>query len=243
MDKKFDLCFLHRSIGSNYQSLYGNAFTESTTVSNENGLYAGFSFRPTNNWLLNGYADHYKFPWLKYLVDANSRGREYLLQLIYSPSKNMEITARYRDEVKLANGPEGRSPNYSGLVPVQRKGWRLHYSLKVNPSVTVRNRVEILSYTKKGSSSETGWLSFIDFLIKPALKPWNAALRFQFFETEGYNSRIFAFENDVLFSHSIPAFFNQGLRCYLAGNYDLLPNLGCWIKISSTISKGANPNG
>jgi hypothetical protein len=60
-------------------------------------------------------------------------------------------------------------------------------------------------------------------------------MRLQYFETDDYYSRIYAYENDVLFYYSIPAFFNKGYRYYLNLNYDLNSKISFWLKWSQTI--------
>ncbi len=94
------MSFVYRNISPGYQSLYTNAFTESTFPTNEKGLYTGISIRPHSFWRLDAYADFYKFPWLRYLVDAPTIGVDYLAQLTYKPNKQLEVYARYRTETK-----------------------------------------------------------------------------------------------------------------------------------------------
>ena len=67
------------------------------------------------------------------------------------------------------------------------------------------------------------------------LKNYSGNVRLQYFETGGYDSRIYAYENDVLFYYSIPAFFNKGYRYYLNVNYNLNANISFWLKWSQTI--------
>jgi len=43
------------------------------------------------------------------------------------------------------------------------------------------------------------------------------------------------YENDVLYSYSIPAFFDKGYRYYINLNYDLKRDLSIWIRWSQTI--------
>lgn len=100
-DARVDLSFLYRKISKGYQSLYTNAFTESTFPTNESGLYAGITIRPTDVFKIEAYADLYKFPWLKFRTDAPAAGSDYLLQLTYKPDKQTEIYSRYRSEKKL----------------------------------------------------------------------------------------------------------------------------------------------
>ena len=60
-------------------------------------------------------------------------------------------------------------------------------------------------------------------------------MRFQYFETEGYNSRIYTYENDVLYNYSIPSFFDKGYRIYINISHDFGKKLTIWSKLSSTI--------
>ena len=75
------------------------------------------------------------------------------------------------------------------------------------------------------------------------MKPISGVLRLQYFETDGYNSRIYAYENDVLYSYSIPAFSDKGFRYYLTLNYDLTKKLSFWLRWAQTIYKNRNTVG
>ncbi|HKB45305.1 MAG TPA: hypothetical protein VKC90_12980, partial [Chitinophagaceae bacterium] len=44
-----------------------------------------------------------------------------------------------------------------------------------------------------------------------------------------------AYENDVLYSYSIPAFFDKGFRYYFTLNYDLNKKLSLWLRWAQTI--------
>ena len=100
---KIDLSLLYRNISKSYQSLYTNAFTENTYPTNENGFYACVSISPANAWRIDAYADFFKFPWLRYRVDAPSTGSDYLIQLSYKPNKQLEIYTRFHSESKAIN--------------------------------------------------------------------------------------------------------------------------------------------
>lgn len=234
VDPKVDLSIVHRSIDKRYQAVYGNAFTENTYPTNENGIYAGISIRPQPGWRLDLYADVYTFPWLRYLVDAPSYGKDFLAQLTYSPNKQLIIYSRFRNESKQYDQSGNISvTNYLILIPKQ--DWRTQISFKISSAVTLRNRIELLWYDKKENNSENGFLTFFDVIYKQLLKPYSANVRIQYFETSGYNSRIYAYENDVLYSFSIPGFFDKGYRYYINLNYDVLRNLSVWLRWAQTI--------
>jgi hypothetical protein len=242
VDARVDVSFVQRTISQKYQAVYGNAFTENTYPTNETGFYTGISIRPANGWRLDAYADIFKFPWLKYLVDAPSNGTDFLTQLTYTPNKQVEVYTRFRVESKQANQSDNTTTtNY--LVRLPRQNWRAQVSYKINGSLALRNRVELLWYDKNGSNRETGFLTYIDIVHKPMLKPFAGTLRLQYFETDDYNSRIYAYENDVLYSYSIPAFFDKGFRYYLTLNYDLNKKTSLWFRVAQTIYRDRNTVG
>lgn len=251
VDPRVDVSIVQRSISKAYQSINGNAFTENTFPTNETGFYTGISIRPAIGWRLDTYMDLYKFPWLKYLVDAPGHGTDFLAQLTYTPNKQVEIYSRFRNETKQTNQADNTTVT-NFLVSIPKQSWRTQISYKINPSVMLRNRVELMWYGNKarpddpagrGLNSEQGFLAFIDFIYKPMLKPYAAVARLQYFETDDYNSRIYAYENDVLYSYSIPAFFEKGFRYYLNLNYDPGKKLSFWLRWAQTIYREKNTIG
>ena len=234
VDPRVDMAIVYRSISKEYQAVNGNAFTENTYPTNEKGLYAGISIHPVDTWRLDAYCDFYKFPWLKYLVDAPSNGKDFLAQLTYTPNKQIEVYTRFKMESKQGNQPDNNSvTNY--LVYLPKLNWRTQIEYKINPSIKLRNRIEVLWYDKDGPNKENGFLTFFDFIYKPILKPYSGNIRVQYFETDGYDSRIYSYENDVLFSYSIPAFYDKGFRYYLNINYDLTRRISFWLRLAQTI--------
>lgn len=234
VDPRVDLSVVHRHISKAYQSINGNAFTENAFPTNENGLFAGISLHPASAWRLEAYMDLFKFPWLKYLVDAPSSGKDFLAQLTYTPNKQVEVYTRYRNETKQNNQPDNSTVmNY--LIVVPRQNWRAQWSFKMNPSLAVRNRVELMWYDKKGSQSANGFLTFLDLLYQPPLSLFSGNIRLQYFETDNYNSRIYAYENDVLYYFSIPVFYGKGFRYYLNLNADLSKKISFWLKWSQSL--------
>ncbi len=241
VDPGVDISFVQRTISAAYQSINGNAFTENTYPTNENGFYAAVSIRPAIGWRIDAYGDIYKFPWLKYLVDAPGHGRDFLTQVTYTPNKQLEVYTRFRNETKQSNQPDplqggaGVDSVTNFLISIPRQNWRTQLSYKVNTAITLRSRVELLWYDYKRANTEKGFLGFFDLLYKPMLTPYTAVLRLQYFETDSYDSRIYAYENDVLYTYSIPAFYDKGFRYYLTLNYDIGKRISLWLRWTQTI--------
>ena len=237
-----DMSFFYRNISKGYQSLYTNAFTESTYPNNEKGFFSGISIRPNNNWRIDAYADVYRFPWLRFRVNAPKEGKDYMVQVTYKPNKLFEIYTRYKAESKSINYNPGQL-TLSPVIAQPRKNWRTHLIYRVNPVFTLRTRAEIVWFDKKGLAEEQGFLVFADLLYKPMMTKLSGNLRMQYFETGGYNSRLYAFENDVLYSFSIPVFYNKGYRVYLNANYDFSKHLSFWFRWARFIYPEKNVSG
>lgn len=217
LDAKAEMALLYRNINKAYQSFNGDAFTESSVPMNEKGFYAAVSLHPTTFLRLDAYADFYQFPWLKYRIDAPSSGKDFLVQFTYLPSKQIEVYLRYRTETKQQNNASNTLVNpVVAFLPKHSLRWQ--NSISVNPGLILRTRAELLWFNSVAESAEEGFLLFADAFYRPPQKKWAANFRLQFFETGGYNSRIYAYENDVLYGFSIPAFYDHGVRYYLNFN-------------------------
>jgi hypothetical protein len=234
VDAKVDMSLLHRHISPRYQSLYTNAFTENSLPNNEQGIFAGLSVRPVNALRFDAYVDFYSFPWLKYLVDAPSSETDFMVQAGYKPNRKFETYIRYRNEIK------GRNDNPGELVvtPVEatpKQNLRVHLSYKKTPALTIRSRLELVWFAHRTQRQEKGLHAFLEGHLKPQMKKYSGSIRFQYFKTGGYNSRLYAYENDVLYSYSIPVFYDAGYRYYLNLTYDLSKQISLWIRFAQTI--------
>ncbi|HEV8506095.1 MAG TPA: hypothetical protein VGQ53_11865 [Chitinophagaceae bacterium] len=236
VDPHVDLSIVQRTIDQRYQSVYGSAFTENTYPTNENGIYTGISIQPMAGWRLDMYADFYRFPWLRYLVDAPAYGKDFLVQVTFAPNKQLMIYSRCRSESKQSD-PAGNATVTNYLVVIPKQSWRTQINYKINSATTLRNRIEMLWFDKNQNDFETGFLIFFDFLYKPLMKSYSGNFRLEYFETAGYNSRIYTYENDVLYSFSIPGFYEKGYRYYFNLNYDVARNLSVWLRWAQTIYK------
>ncbi len=232
-----DMSFVYRNLSKGYQALYTNIFKESSSPTNEKGLFSGISIKPNNAWKIDAYVDFYKFPWLKFGVNAPSAGRDHLVQITYKPSKVFEIYTRLKSETKSVNYNPTALP-LSPVVAIPKQSWRTQFTYKLNSAIAFRSRVEALWFNRKSDAPENGFLMYADVIFKPALKPFSGNIRVQYFETDSYNSRLYAYENDVLYSYSIPVFYETGYRYYLNLNYDVNKKLSLWGRIAQTLSPG-----
>jgi hypothetical protein len=210
-DRNVTLSAVHRSLGKDYQSIYGNPFAEVSGSSNERGLYLGADVRWVRRVQINVYADVWRHPWLRFGVDAPSQGREYLARVLWTKSRAFSVYALWQSETKQRND-EMNKP--FGLVDGRRDRLRLHSVYKVSKAVELRSRIEWTTYQIGERAPSKGFVAYQEAVIKPLGSPVSAALRYAIFDTDDFDSRVYAFENDLFAAVSIPAFSGRGTRWY-----------------------------
>lgn len=232
--REMDFSFVYRRIPPAYQAPGGQAFTESSSVSNETGLFGGVVLKPSPGWKMECYADVFRFPWLKYNVHAPSAGKDFFIQLTHTPAKGIEHYLRFR-----AQAIERNFTSFSGMRTVlTRYTLRCHLALMVNKLLQLRQRSEMLWYDPVGTAAETGYAVFVEALLRPKMKPWSLSVRMQYYQTEGYNSRIYAYEQDLPYNYGIPAVYGSGYRWNVVTDYDLTKHLSVAVRCAGHLRAG-----
>jgi len=219
LDQTISAAMLYRKYSPGYIALSPNAFGESATIQNEEGFYMGIEIRPVYAWKFSVYGDIWKNPWLRFQIDRPSVGKEYLARLDYIIKRKLNIYAQYAYEVKERNFRDDTA-SLIGLQNVDRHRVRMHLSYKVNKSLELRSRVE-LSYYEHGENKSKGMLMYQDIIYKPLASPIKITARYALFDTDDFNTRIYTYENDILYEFFIPSFANRGSRFYINMRYDL----------------------
>ncbi len=228
----FDMALIHRYYKKNYQALYGNAFGENADNANETGIYTGIKANIIPKWTFSAFIDIFEFPWLKYYVDAPSFGTDYHLQADYTVSDAISMYWRFKYGNKQRNtGWDSLFIDYP--LNVQTTKFRYHIAYKVTDALYLKNRIELLNYNKP-EHTEQGYMVYQDLQYRKDNFPFIISLRYAIFDTDSYYARIYAYENDLLYAFSVPAYFYKGTRTYLLIKYDINHNIDLWLKCGQT---------
>ncbi|WP_181276715.1 helix-hairpin-helix domain-containing protein [Arcticibacter pallidicorallinus] len=235
LSKQVSAIVLYRNYQPDYHSFNSQSITEGTGVFNERGLYAGLHIRLNSSMEWSFYTDWFKFPWMRYRVDAPSQGKEVLTQAVWSPSRQTKLSLRFRSVSKQQNDDMKNAVNY--LVVVGKTNYRFDLSYKIGRSWTLRNRAELTRF-QKDNEAQSGILLYQDVIFKPLGARLSGNCRIALFNTGGFDSRLYAFENDVLYSYAIPAYQDSGLRYYLNGRYRVGKAIDFWLRYAMTVYSG-----
>ena len=72
-----------------------------------------------------------------------------------------------------------------------------------------------------------------DVTYKALSFPVSFSARLAYFDTETYNARIYAYESDVLYGYSFPAYYNRGMKAYIVLRYNIHRNISTWFRVSN----------
>ena len=232
------LSVFYRNYGYNYQNLFSNAVAEGSLAQNEKGFYSGILVYLHRNWTFRGYADVFSSPWMRYRVSFPSHGNEYLAQLNYHHNRRFEAYFRYRIKQKPLN--ETTDFNMIKAGETRRENFRLHLTYAASGEITLKNRFELLLYEQPGTDQQQGFMIYQDLLYRPAGKPYNITLRYALFDTDSYDERIYAYENDLLYAFSIPAYYYKGSRFFVLLKYDISKRIDFWLRFAQTFYSNKN---
>lgn len=229
LDSKTSFSALFRNYARDYQTFYNTGFAEGSHTQNETGLYMGLRLKPASAWTINTYFDMFHHSWLKYQVNAPSRGHEFLVQPAYRPNKQTEIYARFRQQLRQKNSrdPDG---TVTPVEDVLQRNYRLNFSFQAMESILLKSRIEYVTIQRKSNMPEQGMLFTQDIVFRPKTLPFDLTLRYALFDTDSYDSRIYTFEANALYVFSVPAYYYQGSRAYAMIRYTFLRKYDLWVR-------------
>ena len=246
LDSRVNMSVVHRNYSKEFQGLLSNGLGEASRNQNEKGTLIGIHAKLHKYWNFSGYFDAFKFDWLRYNADAPSNGSDVLMQLNFKPNRSIQMYARYKKRSKPFNTRDDFD-DLDFIVDVDQTNVRFHIDYKISSRIRFRNRVEYITYDYGNQAPENGMLVYQDVSYKFRNFPLNLSFRYALFDTDSFNSRLYAYENDVLYSFSIPAYYFKGTRTYLTARYQVSRNIDVWLRASQwfynnreTISSGLN---
>ena len=226
---RFELSLLYRNFSKKYNCIYGQAFSESSAINDEQGLYIGSKFYPAPRFSISAYHDFFRYQWLKYQTASPSSGNETFFQINYSPGQAIRLYFRCFLEQKEARNSDGQI-KFNTNRSLQKA--RLNLEIDINEQWSIRSRVEHSAFND--GEKEQGLLFLQDLRYKSTNQPFSCQMRFAWFDTESYDCRLYAYENDMLYNFSVPALSGKGVRTYFNAKYSLSKSVDVWFKVGRT---------
>lgn len=241
VDPKIDLTILYRHYDKDFHTLYSNAFSENSLPENEAGLYSGITFRLTPKWRFDGYSDLYHQPYVAYSLDAPASSKAYLAQLTFTPSKTVQLYARFNDEYDERNLLTGDPTAL--IADTRRADFRINFTSQASPTVLLRSRAEWVRFTETAQKPGKGFMAYQDVAYTHPPGNWDVTVRFSLFDVNDYDARIFVYEDNVLYAYSFNTLSNRGIRWYVLAHYRLSRGLDAYARLAQTFYDDLNAIG
>jgi len=228
-----ELSMLGRSYSRGYTNIYTSAFAEGSGSNNENGFFMGISIRPVKGLRLSGSVDVFSFPWLKYRVSAPSTGYEYLVQADYRFNTNFTGQIRYR----LKQSEQNFTSEFNKMIvviPQNSQSARLQLTYSPEKQLMLRSRFDFSEFGSDSAKQEHGYVLSQDIGYIHPRYPFAVSFRFAIFDTDSWNTRIYSYESDMLYTFSVPAYYSKGTRTYFMLKYSPTNRIDCWLRWSQT---------
>ena len=195
------LMALQRFFGKKYYSMHSSCMSEGGRVQNENGVFLGAQWRPTRKIKLTAYSDYAYFAAAKYQATVSSQAWDNLIQAQYTTDM-LQITARYRIKMREYDNSEANAL-------LAKTTQRVHTAASYNLGKWRAGATADIAYSHFESNS-MGWTvgASAGYNAKKIKFSANAT----YFDTDDYESRIYAYEQSVLYSYAYQTFSGRGWR-------------------------------
>ncbi len=204
------LMALYRFYGKRYHSPHAVSFSEGGRVQGESGFYVGAQWRPMRRLSLTAYSDYAYFPGATYQAQVSSRAWDNMLQAQWT-SGPLSLTARYRLKWR-----EEDNSAHTALTTRLTHRARLTASLGLGPWRMATSADFAHSHLEQGS---TGWMLSVD---GGYTHQWlRLAATAGYFRTDDADSRIYGYEQGVLYAFAYRSYTGEGLRYALSARADL----------------------
>lgn len=229
-DPNVSISATYRNYSSGYQNLFSNAFGQNSMNSNEEGLFVSLNAGITPKITLSGYVDLCRFPWVKFRVDAPTRCIEWGLFTTLQLSRNSAIQIRYNRKATRENNADMPDVLTHKLVDQCVSSFRVTFDLNPVEVVNLKSRIELKHARLSGKEIGLGYLIYQDIQVNTRIWVRAITMRVGIFDIPGYETRIYAYEPEVLYGYSVPCFEGSGIRSCLVLKMLPLRKVTLWLR-------------
>lgn len=222
--RRLTLSAQQRYYSYRYHSLYGSGLGDGRTVQNESAVLLGARWSVNRRLVIDAYSDIAYYPWLRYRVSDSSHawdnnvlatltGRRWTFSLRYRQRKTQqdETAADGSGAKSLADHTTQRL-RLTALLDGRRWTARSHCEGILTES---HSKGFILSQSA-GCRLGRGWMAY-------------AAAAY--FDTDDYDTRLYAYERGMLYSFSNMSYYGNGMR----GALLLRADLAGWVMVQAKV--------
>ena len=227
----FRFATLVRFYTTGYEAPMGRAFRVTSGDCGEFGTYLAGHLVLSRKIEADVFFDYYRLLWLSYLTDAPTQGVDGGAAVTFRISRNSTLTMRYQWRSKPKN--ESGEDYLRRLTGLNRHRIRLQWSNEPSPLLKLKTEVSAIFNQSDGTKWKKGILMYQDVVLNFRKPQLSLYMRVAYFDSDTYDERLYAYENDVYYAFTVGSYYYQGMRAYLMLRYKI-QNLSIWLRVSRT---------
>jgi hypothetical protein len=232
---RLSINLLYRNYSPDYISLHTNGPSGSSTGNNEYGILGNFTFEAARFLFISAGSEVTDYQWLRYRCSSPSGARRHELRIRYLPSQKITIEALYNSRTVTVDSETNNGIHRQDEIVTQYVRGAVKYSPSDYLTFVTRADYKIVNLTKS-----KGMLLLQDLQIRLRGFPVTIWMRYGIYNTGGYDSGIYTWENDLLNSFSIPVMYGSGNRRYIMASWKIKERAELRIKYGVTSTSVIN---
>jgi hypothetical protein len=203
---------LYREYRNGFYSFHGHGPAGNTQ--NEKSMLSNFTFEAASHLFVSAGCDLRNYSWLRYRISAPSQALREEVRIKYLPRESFSFEAIYNHRISSIDQVES-----VGIILQQQSisdHARVSFKYAPDENMSFTTRIDYKHVRPKG---ESGTMILQDIRWSLTGVPLTFWFRYCVFNTGGWDSRLYAYENDILYSFSMPALSGAGSRSYLMVRY------------------------
>ena len=205
---------LYRHYTEGYFSLHGRGPGSSSSNSAGKSILGNFLFEAARHLFISGGSEIREFPWLRYRASSPSYSKKREIRIRYIPVDKLLLEGAYYYRLSTVDCKTTSSIPWLQELITKSFSASCRYSIYENLTLGTR-----LYYKFAEHSSGRGMLLLQDMNYEFSKIPVTLWLRYCLFSTDDWDTRIYVYENDLLYSFNIPALYGRGSRNYMMAGW------------------------
>ena len=193
--RNYILSAVQRFYAYQYYSFYSSSLAENSNAQNESGVLLHLQAEPLAGLQLTVYADFFHHPWPRYRMTHSSTGQDFMLQGVYTLSKQHALLARY--QLKRKENGDVMEPHH-----------RVKLQWTCEPSSHWRLQTTSNYHNVLGSN---GFLFSQNARLMLAKPNMTFNVQLGYFNTDDYLSRIYLQSPALYSSISSASYYGHGM--------------------------------
>ncbi|MDR2970568.1 MAG: hypothetical protein LBU83_01370 [Bacteroidales bacterium] len=231
VDPRLKLSALLRHFSKNFAALDGKPYSKNSKLNNETGLLLTSEIILSRKINMVALFDIYQFHWLKYLIDKPMPYMDASLRFDISISRNCALLIRYTYKTQAKNFREEEP--YNQILETQQHRLRMVFSYTFLQYLHFKSEVSgICNNNTHKKENLFGVLAYQDVGVNLEKQGLDFKLRFAIFDTDTYDERLYAYENDISYTFTINSYYYRGCKGYF-----IIKWKHRWFEIQGKISR------